>query len=132
VIIRVHPSRYQRLWLIALYLSLLLPVASLINGWLWACFMPLWLFACYQSWRALAVPAFELVWDGQLLLWQGDAYQLGKGSRILPGMLRLSLCPEIPGASPPPPKPLWLFCDALTPEHYRLLARAIHLLPSRR
>lgn len=122
----VHPSRHQQCLLVALSLLLLWPVAGLIAGWQWALFMPLWLLALGLSWRALAVPPFELEWDGQWLLWQGERYQLGRGSRTLPGVLRLLLCPDSSGAEPAAPRQLWLFSDALPPEHYRLLARAIN------
>ncbi|MGL6598334.1 protein YgfX [Aeromonas veronii] len=74
----------------------------------------------------------ELVWDGQWLQWQGRRYQLDKKSRILPGVLRLALCPDPQESGAVSPRQLWLFSDALPPEHYRLLARAIHFLPSRR
>ena len=119
----VHPSRHQQYLLVALFLFLLWPVAGLIAGWQWA----LWL-----SWRALAAPPFELVWDGQWLQWQGRRYQFDKKSRILPGVLRLALCPDPQESGAVSPRQLWLFSDALPPEHYRLLARAIHFLPSRR
>jgi len=119
----VHPSRHQQYLLVALYLLLLWPVASLIRDWQWALLFPVWLVAFWLSWRTLAEPPFELVWDGQWLQWQGRRYQLGKQSRILPGVLRLSLCPE-QGT----PRQLWLFSDSLPPAHYRLLARTIQFL----
>lgn len=128
----VHPSRHQRYLLVALFLLLLWPVAGLITGWQWALLLPIWLVALWLSWRTLVEPPLELVWDGQWLQWQGRRYQLGKKSRILPGVLRLVLCPEPQESRAVSPRQLWLFSDALPPEHYRLLARAIHFLPSRR
>ncbi|MGU5655384.1 protein YgfX [Aeromonas allosaccharophila] len=129
----VHPSRHQKCLLVALFLLLLWPVAGLIAGWQWALLLPVWLVALWLSWRALAEPPSELVWDGLWLQWQGRRYQLGKKSRILPGVLRLVLCPEPQeSGAVSSPRQLWLFSDALPPEHYRLLARAIHFLPSRR
>ncbi|PJG59671.1 protein YgfX [Aeromonas cavernicola] len=133
----VHPSRRQRALLVALYLLLLWPVASLINGWQWALLIPVWLVALSFSWHALVWRPFELVWDGQWLTWQGSRYQLDPRSRILPGVLRLVLCPEPVddqpmGAAAQMSPPLWIFSDALLPEHYRQLARAIHFLPIRR
>ncbi|MGL4251843.1 MAG: protein YgfX [Aeromonas sp.] len=130
VIIRVHPSRHQQYVLVALFLLLLWPAAGLIGGWQWLLLLPVWLVALWQSWRALAVPVFELVWDGQRVQWQGRSHQLGSRSRILPGILRLSLSPESQDAAPESPRTLWLFSDAVSAEHYRLLARAIHFLPS--
>ncbi|MGU5681153.1 protein YgfX [Aeromonas allosaccharophila] len=129
---QVHPSRHQQSLLVALFLLLLWPVAGLIAGWQWALLLPVWLVALGLSWRALAKPPFELIWDGQWLQWQGGRYQLGKKSRILPGVLRLVLCPEPQGTESASLQQLWVFSDALPPEHYRLLARAIHFLPSRR
>ena len=128
----VHPSRHQQYLLVALFLLLLWPVAGLIAGWQWALLLPVWLVALWLSWRALAAPPCELVWDGQWLQWQGRRYQLDKKSRILPGVLRLALCPDPQESGAVSPRQLWLFSDALPPEHYRLLARAIHFLPSRR
>ena len=128
----VRLSRHQQCLLVALFLLLLWPVAGLIAGWQWALLLPVWLVSLWLSWRALAEPPFELIWDGQWLQWQGRRYQLGKKSRILPGVLRLVLCPEPQESEPVSPRQLWLFSDALPPEHYRLLARAIHFLPSRR
>jgi toxin CptA len=130
VIIQVHPSRHQQMLLVALFLLLLWPVAGLIAGWQWALLLPVWLVALCFSWRTLAAPPFELIWDGQWLQWQGCRYQLGKQSRTLPGVLRLSLFPDPQGTGSASPRQLWLFSDALPPEHYRLLARAIHFLPS--
>ncbi len=130
VIIQVHPSRHQQSLLVALFLLLLWPVAGLIAAWQWALLLPVWLVALGLSWRALAKPPFELIWDGQWLQWQGGRYQLGKKSRILPGVLRLVLCPDPQGTEPASLQQLWIFSDALPPEHYRLLARAIHFLPS--
>lgn len=80
----VHPSRHQQCLLVALFLLLLWPVAGLIAGWQWALLLPVWLVALWLSWRTLAEPPFELVWDGQWLQWQGCRYQLDKKSRILP------------------------------------------------
>ncbi|MFQ1999665.1 protein YgfX [Aeromonas veronii] len=128
----VHPSRHQRYLLVALFLLLLWPVAGLITGWQWVLLLPIWLVALWLSWRTLTELPLELIWDGQWLQWQGRRYQLGKKSRILPGVLRLALCPEPEGSESASPRQLWLFSDALPPEHYRLLARAIHFLPSRR
>lgn len=119
----VHPSRHQRILLVGIFLLLLWPVAMLIDGWRWALFVPCWLVALMLGWRALPRDAFTLSWDGRWLSWQGDRYQLGRESRILPGVLRLSLLPE-QGA----PRTLWLCSDSLPPAHYRLLARAIHFL----
>lgn len=130
VIIQVHPSRHQQSLLVALFLLLLWPVAGLIAGWQWVLLLPVWLVALGLSWRALAKLPFELIWDGQWLQWQGRRYQLGKKSRILPGVLRLVLCPDPQGTEPASLPQLWIFSDALPPEHYRLLARAIHFLPS--
>lgn len=130
VIIQVHPSRHQQSLLVALFLLLLWPVAGLIAAWQWALLLPVWLVALWLSWRALVEPPFELIWDGQWLQWQGGRYQLGKKSRILPGVLRLVLCPDPQGTEPASLQQLWIFSDALPPEHYRLLARAIHFLPS--
>ncbi|WP_421201301.1 protein YgfX [Aeromonas enteropelogenes] len=121
----VHPSRHQRIWLLALFLLLLWPVAMLIDGWRWALFVPCWLVALVLGWRTLPRDAFMLEWDGRWLSWQGARYQLGPGSRTLPGVLRLSLLPE-QGA----PCILWICSDSLPPAHYRLLARAIHFLSS--
>ncbi|ATL95008.1 hypothetical protein CK911_00095 [Aeromonas sp. CU5] len=127
---QVHPSRHQQSLLVALFLLLLWPVAGLIAAWQWALLLPVWLVALWLSWRALVEPPFELIWDGQWLQWQGGRYQLGKKSRILPGVLRLVLCPDPQGTEPASLQQLWIFSDALPPEHYRLLARAIHFLPS--
>lgn len=127
VIIPVHPSRHQRYWLVALFLLLLWPISGLITDWQWGLLLPVWLLALALSWRALSRTPFELEWDGQWLRWQERAYRLGKKSRILPGVLRLELHPEQGRASA-----LWLFADALAPDHYRLLARAINFPADRR
>ncbi|MGL5302143.1 MAG: protein YgfX [Aeromonas sp.] len=140
----VQPSRHQRMLLVALYLLLLWPVAGLIAGWQWALLLPIWLLALSWSWRLTRVAPLELIWDGQWLVWQGRRYGLGRQSRILPGVLRLSLLLE---SNPTDAmsthfldakhdgrgkgdglRQLWIFSDALPPEHYRLLARAIHFL----
>ncbi|MGL4932988.1 MAG: protein YgfX [Aeromonas sp.] len=120
---RVHPSRHQQRLLVALFLLLLWPVVSLIAPWQWVLVLPCWLLALWLGWRALRVPPFTLIWDGQWLQWQEGRYQLGHQSRILPGVLRLFLCPE-----QGEPCQLWLFADAVSGEHYRLLARIIDLL----
>ncbi|QTL96317.1 hypothetical protein AjGTCBM29_04252 [Aeromonas jandaei] len=127
VIIPVHPSRHQRYWLVALALLLLWPVSTLVTGWQWTLFVPVWLLAFALSWRALPQTPFELEWDGQWLRWQSVSYRLGNKSRILPGVLRLELHPE-QGR----PCVLWLFADALAPDHSRLLARAINFPADRR
>nr|WP_289711744.1 protein YgfX [Aeromonas taiwanensis] len=122
--IPVIASRQQRLLLCILFLLLLWPTAHLIQGWQWALFFPCWLLGLWCALRRS--PAGErLVWDGEWLTWRGERHRLDPRSRILPGALWLRLRPEKPekGAE----RQLWLFSDALSPEHYRTLARAIHL-----
>jgi toxin CptA len=119
-------SRQQRRLLFILFLLLLWPTASLIQGWQWWLFLPCWLAGLWLAWRRSQRVCGELVWDGEWLDWQGRRYRLGSRSRILPGVLWLRLQGE-EGAE----TRLWLFSDALAPEHYRALARAIHLAPPR-
>ena len=120
----VHPSRHQQCLLVVLFLLLLWPVAGLIAGWQWALLLPVWLVALWLAWQGAGRMAGLLEWDGQWLVWQGYRYQLGTRSRVLPGVLWLQLV-----ASDRPDARLWLFSDALAPEHYRALARAIRLTP---
>lgn len=127
VVMPVIPSRQQRVLLLILFLLLWWPVASLIHGWQWALWLPCWLIGGWLTWRSTRRSAGLLAWDGQWLEWQGYRYQLGARSRILPGALWLQLV-----ARDGPYARLWLFSDALAPEHYRALARAIRLtLPAR-
>ncbi|WP_461603614.1 protein YgfX [Aeromonas salmonicida] len=123
----VHPSRHQQCLLVVLFLLLLWPVAGLIAGWQWALLLPVWLVALWLAWQGAGRMAGLLEWDGQWLVWQGYRYQLGTRSRVLPGVLWLQLV-----ASDRPYARLWLFSDALAPEHYRALARAIRLTPPAR
>lgn len=123
----VHPSRHQQCLLVVLFLLLLWPVAGLIAGWQWALLLPIWLVALWLAWQGAGRMAGLLEWDGQWLVWQGYRYQLGTRSRVLPGVLWLQLV-----ASDRPYARLWLFSDALAPEHYRALARAIRLTPPAR
>ncbi len=123
----VIPSRQQRVLLLILFLLLLWPVASLIHGWQWALLLPCWLAGLWLAWQGASRMAGLLEWDGQWLVWQGYRYQLGARSRVLPGVLWLQLV-----ANDRPDAPLWLFSDALAPEHYRALARAIRLTPPAR
>ncbi|MEN9583672.1 MAG: hypothetical protein RLZZ616_678 [Pseudomonadota bacterium] len=127
VVMPVILSRQQRVLLLILFLLLWWPVASLIHGWQWALWLPCWLTGGWLAWRRSRRNAGTLVWDGQWLEWQGNRYQLGTRSRILPGALWLQLV-----ASDRPDARLWLFSDALAPEHYRALARAIRLTPPAR
>ncbi len=124
VVMPVIPSRQQRALLLILFLLLWWPVASLIHGWQWALWLPCWLIGGWLAWRSTRHSADSLVWDGQWLEWQGHRYQLGTRSRILPGALWLQLVTEDGLYAR-----LWLFSDALAPEHYRALARAIRLAP---
>ena len=121
----VIASRQQRLLLCILFLLLLLPVASLIQGWQWGLLLPVWGLSLWRALRRHPAASGVLVWDGEWLEWQGARHRLDPRSRILPGALWLRLRPEKPekGAE----RQLWLFSDALSPEHYRTLARAIHL-----
>ncbi|MGY3944998.1 protein YgfX [Aeromonas tecta] len=119
-------SRQQRRLLFILFLLLLWPTASLIQGWQWGLFLPCWLTGLWLTWRRSQRVFGELVWDGEWLDWQGQRYRLGSRSRILPCVLWLRLQGEAGVETP-----LWLFSDALAPEHYRALARAIHLAPLR-
>lgn len=127
VVMPVILSRQQRVLLLILFLLLWWPVASLIHGWQWALWLPCWLTGGWLAWRCSRRNAGTLVWDGQWLEWQGNRYQLGTRSRILPGALWLQLV-----ANDRPDARLWLFSDALAPEHYRALARAIRLTPPAR
>ncbi|MNP52622.1 hypothetical protein D3C76_1470280 [compost metagenome] len=76
----------------------------------------------WLAWRPVTQGRQALLWDGEWLEWQGRRHRLDDRSRILPGVLWLRLVAE-EGAE----CHLWLFSDALAPEHYRALARAIHL-----
>ena len=76
----VHPSRHQQCLLVALFLLLLWPVAGLIAGWQWALLLPVWLVSLWLSWRSLAEPPFELIWDGQWLQWQAIGPATGSGT----------------------------------------------------
>lgn len=125
VMMPVIPSRRQRMLLLALFLLLLWPVAALIHGWQWGLFLPCWLLGLWLAWRPVTQGRQALLWDGEWLEWQGRRHRLDDRSRILPGVLWLRLVTE-EGAE----RHLWLFSDALAPEHYRALARAIHLAPS--
>ena len=127
VVMPVILSRQQRVLLLILFLLLWWPVASLIHGWQWVLWLPCWLTGGWLAWRRSRRNAGTLVWDGQWLEWQGNRYQLGTRSRILPGALWLQLV-----ANDRPDTRLWLFSDALAPEHYRALARAIRLTPPAR
>ena len=80
----VHPSRHQQCLLVALFLLLLWPVAGLIAGWQWALLLPVWLVALWLSWRALAEPPFELVWDGQWLPPAGASHPLSAVPALMP------------------------------------------------
>lgn len=119
-------SRQQLFLLCLLFLLLLWPVASLIQGWQWGGFLPCWLLGLWLAWRRTTRVSGELSWDGEWLGWQGHRYRLDPRSRILPGALWLRLL-TAEGSE----LRLWLFSDALAPEHYRALARAIHLAPPR-
>ena len=125
VLMPVIPSRRQRMLLLALFLLLLWPVAALIHGWHWGLFLPCWLLGLWLAWRPVTQGRQALLWDGEWLEWHGRRHRLDDRSRILPGVLWLRLQTE-EGAE----RHLWLFSDALAPEHYRALARAIHLAPS--
>ncbi len=118
-------SRQQLCLLCLLFLLLLWPTASLIQGWQWGLFLPCWLAALWLAWRRALQVQGALVWDGEWLEWQGRRYRLGPRCRVLPGVLWLQLQGEGQGLQ------LWLFSDALAPAHYRMLARAIHLAPPR-
>ena len=122
VLMPVIPSRRQRMLLLALFLLLLWLVAALIHGWQWGLFLPCWLLGLWLAWRHVMQRGDALCWDGEWLEWQGRRHRLDDRSRILPGVLWLRLQTE-EGAE----RRLWLFSDALAPEHYRALARAIHL-----
>ncbi|BDC88483.1 hypothetical protein NUITMVA2_38400 [Aeromonas caviae] len=115
-------SRQQRLLLCILFLLLLLPVASLIQGWQWGLFLPVWGLSLWRALRRHPAASGVLVWDGEWLEWQGARHRLDPRSRILPGVLWLRL-KTVEGSE----GQLWLFSDALAPAHYRALARAIHL-----
>ena len=119
-------SRRQPCLLAILFSLLLWPAASLIQGWQWGLFLPCWLLGLWLAWRRAQGVCGELILDGEWLDWQGRRYRLDPRSRILPGVLWLYLTSE--GM---PETRLWLFADALAPEHYRTLARAIHLAPPR-
>lgn len=122
----VSVSRQQQCLLCILFFLSLWPAASLIQGWLWGLLLPCWLTGLWFAWRRTLDVCGELVWDGDWLDWQGRRYRLAPHSRILPGVLWLRLQGEVGSEGQ-----LWLFSDALAPEHYRTLARAIHLAPSR-
>ena len=126
VLMPVIPSRRQRMLLLALFLLSLWPVATLIHGWQWGLFLPCWLLGLWLAWRPVTQGSHVLCWDGEWLAWQGRRHRLDDRSRILPGVLWLRLVTE-EGAE----RHLWLFSDALAPEHYRTLARAIHLTAPR-
>lgn len=126
VLMPVIPSRRQRLLLLALFGLLLWPTASLIQGWQWGLFLPCWLLGLWLAWRSVTPGRQALLWDGEWLEWQGRRHRLDDRSRILPGVLWLRLVAD-EGAE----CHLWLFSDALAPEHYRALARAIHLAAPR-
>ncbi len=118
-------SRQQLRLLSLLFLLLLWPAASLVQGWLWGLFLPCWLLGFWLARGWANAVCGEVIHDGEWLEWRGRRYRLDPRSRILPGVLWLYLTAE--GA---PATRLWLFADALAPEHYRILARAIHLTPS--
>lgn len=122
VVMPVIASRQQRLLLCILFLLLLLPVASLIQGWQWGLFLPVWGLSLWRALRRHPAVSGVLVWDGEWLEWQGARHRLDPRSRILPGVLWLRL-KTVEGSE----GQLWLFSDALAPAHYRALARAIHL-----
>lgn len=126
VVMPVIVSRRQRRLLLILFLLLLWPTASLIQGWQWGLFLPCWLGGLWLALRRAVLTRGELIWDEEWLAWQGRRYRLGPRSRILPGVLWLRL--QEAGL---PDVHLWLFSDALSAEHYRMLARAIHLAPPR-
>jgi toxin CptA len=83
----VIPSRQQRLLLCILFLLLLLPVASLIQGWQWGLFLPVW---GLSLWRALCrairrrAACSSGMGSGSLA---GARHRLDPRSRILPGAL---------------------------------------------
>lgn len=125
VVMPVTTSRRQRLLLCTLFLLLLWPTARLIQGWQWGLFLLCWGLGLWLAVRRVAAGE-HLVWDGEWLTWQGARHRVDPGSRILPGVLWLRLSPERG-----PVRHLWLCSDALAPEHYRTLARAIHLAAPR-
>lgn len=126
VLMPVLVSRRQLCLLSLIFLLLLWPAASLVQGWQWGLFLPCWLLGFWLAWRRARSVEGELILDGDWLDWQGRRYRLdSRRSRILPGVLWLRLTAE-----DMPESQLWLFADALDPEHYRTLARAIHLTPS--
>ena len=116
VVMPVIASRQQRLLLCILFLLLLLPVASLIQGWQWGLFLPVWGLGLWRALRRHPAASGVLVREGVWHRWQGPR------RRILPGVLWLRL-KTVEGSE----GQLWLFSDALAPAHYRALARAIHL-----
>ncbi len=87
VVMPVIPSRQQRLLLCILFLLLLLPVASLIQGWQWGLFLPVWGLGLWRALRRHPAASGVLVWDGEWLEWQGARHRLDPRSRILPGVL---------------------------------------------
>ena len=111
VVMPVIASRQQRLLLCILFLLLLLPVASLIQGWQWGLFLPVWGLSLWRALRRHPAASGVLIWDGEWLEWQGARHRLDSRSRILPGVLWLRLVTE-EGAE----RHLWLFFDALAPE----------------
>jgi toxin CptA len=123
--IPVSVSRRQQCCLLALFLLLIWPVSSLIQGGLWGLFLPLWLLGLGLAQRQASRAQASLRWDQEWLHWQGQRYRIGPRSCILPGALWLQLLGERGGQAR-----LWLFADALAPEHYRALARAVHLNPA--
>jgi toxin CptA len=125
--IPVTVSRRQQLCLLALFLLLLWPVSSLIQGGLWGLFLPCWLLGLGLAQRQAHQTQGALRWEGEWLHWQGQRYRIGPRSCILPGALWLQILGERGGQAR-----LWLFADALAPEHYRALARAVHLHPGRK
>ena len=112
----------QQWWLVTLFLLLWWLAAKVIEGWQWLLFAPCWCWALGYSWyRLLQEPPQQLQWDGKWLTWQGHRYVITKRSRILPGLLKLSLRPELGDKE----ELLWITADALVTEHYRQLARII-------
>lgn len=73
VVMPVIASRQQRLLLCILFLLLLLPVASLIQGWQWGLFLPVWGLSLWRALRRHPAASGVLVWDGEWLEWQGGA-----------------------------------------------------------
>ena len=124
--IPVTVSRRQQLCLLALFLGMLWPVSALIQGGLWGLFLPVWALGLVLALRQSRREPAPLFWEREWLGWQGRRYRIGPSSCILPGALWLQLLGEQGGQAR-----LWLFSDALAPEHYRALARAVQLNPAR-